>query len=87
MCGDVEVMRMLLKHGADPTIMTTDHTTPLMAVAGVGYTDGFIHDRSDAESMDAWNTGCSGFRRRVSRSVRKWPAMRPMVAESNKSVL
>ena len=53
MCGDVQVMRMLLKYGADPTMMTDDHTTPLMAVGGVGYTDGFIHDRSDAESMEA----------------------------------
>src|SRR5205085_2852481 len=32
---------------------TNDHTTPLMAVAGVGYTDGFIHDRSDRESLEA----------------------------------
>lgn len=53
MCGDVEVMRLLLKYKADPTIATTDHTTPLMAVAGVGYTDGFIHDRSEEESMEA----------------------------------
>jgi len=53
MCGDIEVMRMLLKYGADPNIITTDHTTPLMAVAGVGYTDGFIHDRSEEESMQA----------------------------------
>ena len=40
-------------HGADPTIATTDNTTPLMAVAGVGYTDGFIHDRSPEESLAA----------------------------------
>lgn len=53
MCGDVEVMRLLLKYGADPKIVTNDNTTPLMAVAGVGYTDGFIHDRSDEESMEA----------------------------------
>lgn len=53
MCGDVEVMRLLLKYGADPTIKTNDNTTPLMAVGGVGYTDGFIHDRSEEESMEA----------------------------------
>ena len=53
MCGDIEVMRLLVKHGADPTIATTDNTTPLMAVAGVGYTDGFIHDRSPEESLAA----------------------------------
>jgi len=53
MCGDIEVMKMLLEHGADPKINTKDHTTPLMAVAGVGYTDGFIHDRSEEETMEA----------------------------------
>jgi ankyrin repeat protein len=53
MCGDIETMRLLLQHGADPGIITDDHTTPLMAVAGVGYTDGFIHDRSEQETMEA----------------------------------
>lgn len=42
--GDLEVMKLLLAHGADPKIATTDGTTALMALAGVGYADGFIHD-------------------------------------------
>ncbi|MBV9506558.1 MAG: ankyrin repeat domain-containing protein [Acidobacteriia bacterium] len=53
LCGDIEVMKLLLKHGADPKITTDDHTTPLMAAAGVGYTDGFIHDRSEEETIEA----------------------------------
>jgi len=53
LCGDVEVMKLLLAHGADPKIPTDDHTTPLMAAAGVGYSDGFIHDRSAEETLDA----------------------------------
>ncbi len=53
LCGDAEVMKMLLAHGADPKISTDDHTTPLMAAAGVGYSDGFIHDRSIQETVDA----------------------------------
>ncbi|PWU06070.1 MAG: hypothetical protein C5B51_13105 [Terriglobia bacterium] len=53
LCGDIEVMRLLLAHGADPKITTEDHTTPLMAAAGVGYSDGFIHDRSVEETVDA----------------------------------
>ncbi len=53
LCGDIEVMKMLLAHGADPKIATEDHTTPLMAAAGVGYSDGFIHDRSVPETIDA----------------------------------
>jgi ankyrin repeat protein len=36
--GDVGVMRMLLAHGADPSIPTFDNTTPLMAAAGVNWT-------------------------------------------------
>jgi ankyrin repeat protein len=53
LCGDIEVMKLLLAHGADPSIPTDDHTTPLMAAAGVGYTDGFIHDRSEEETIEA----------------------------------
>jgi ankyrin repeat protein len=37
-------MKLLLAHGADPKIATADGTTALMALAGVGYADGFIHD-------------------------------------------
>jgi len=53
LCGDIDVMKLLLAHGADPTIATEDKTTPLMAAAGVGYTDGFIHDRSEEETIQA----------------------------------
>lgn len=34
--GDAELMRLLLKLGADPTLTTNEKTTPLMAAAGVG---------------------------------------------------
>jgi ankyrin repeat protein len=34
--GDVELMRILVAHGADPRLPTIDHSTPLMAAAGVG---------------------------------------------------
>jgi ankyrin repeat protein len=53
LCGDIEVMKLLLAHGADPKITTEDHTTPLMAAAGVGYSEGFIHDRSEEETIQA----------------------------------
>src|SRR5688572_3123097 len=53
LCGDIEVMRMLLAKGADPTIKTTDGTTALMAAAGVGYTEGFIQYRSKEDSIAA----------------------------------
>ena len=35
--ADVEVMRVLLEHGADPTINTVDNTTTLMAAAGISW--------------------------------------------------
>jgi uncharacterized protein len=53
LCGDITVMRMLIAKGADPKLGTDDHTTPLMAAAGVGYSDGFIHDRSIPETIEA----------------------------------
>jgi ankyrin repeat protein len=40
-CGDLEVMKLLMAHGADPLLTTNDGTTTLMALAGVGYGDGF----------------------------------------------
>jgi len=51
--GDLAVMKLLLAHGADPNIATRDHTTPLMALAGVGYFEGFIHDfGTEEESVE-----------------------------------
>ena len=35
--ADVEVMRVLLAHGADPAIGTEEHITPLMAAAGIAW--------------------------------------------------
>lgn len=43
-CADLKVMKLLLAHGADPKIATTDGTTALMALSGVGYIKGFLHD-------------------------------------------
>jgi ankyrin repeat protein len=34
--ADIPMMRLLVEHGADPNIMTEDHTTALAAAAGVG---------------------------------------------------
>lgn len=54
LCADLKVMKLLLAHGADPLIATTDGTTALMALAGVGYTKGFMKDVGTIEeSMEA----------------------------------
>jgi ankyrin repeat protein len=51
--GDADLMKLLLAHGADPQIPTTDHTTPLMAFAGVGFVLGLVQHRSHAEDMES----------------------------------
>jgi hypothetical protein len=38
--GDLPVMRLLLKYGADPRITQKNHTTALMLAAGFGWRDG-----------------------------------------------
>ena len=42
-----------MARGADPAISTKDHTTPLMAFTGVGYTLAIDHHRSHGEDMEA----------------------------------
>jgi ankyrin repeat protein len=37
--SDVMLMRMLLEHGADPNLGTQNHTTPMMAAAGLNWAD------------------------------------------------
>ena len=50
--ADVEVLRLLLEYGADPTINTEDNITPLMAAAGISWASN--QDRaSEAEVLEA----------------------------------
>jgi ankyrin repeat protein len=37
--SDIEMMRVLLEHGADPSIATKNGTTPLMALAGLNWVE------------------------------------------------
>jgi ankyrin repeat protein len=37
--GDADAMRLLVAHGADPTIRTVEGVSPLMVLAGAGYRD------------------------------------------------
>jgi uncharacterized protein len=50
--GDLTMVRLLLAHGADPSITTYDHTTALMAAAGVGWADGFLHEYSEEQTLE-----------------------------------
>jgi ankyrin repeat protein len=49
LAADLTVMRLLLEHGADPTIGTFEGTTPLMAAAGVNW----VFDQTFDEGVEA----------------------------------
>ncbi|MES2604699.1 MAG: ankyrin repeat domain-containing protein, partial [Pseudomonadota bacterium] len=51
--GDVEVMKMLLEHGADPHITTYEGTTALMAAAGVNWTVAQTYTVSEEATLEA----------------------------------
>jgi ankyrin repeat protein len=51
--GDVTVMRLLLKHGADPKIATINGTTPLMAAAGVDWVFDQTYDEGQKNLLEA----------------------------------
>jgi ankyrin repeat protein len=52
LCGDLPVVRLLLAHKADPLVPTFDHTTPLMAAAGVGWADGMLREYSEEQTIE-----------------------------------
>jgi ankyrin repeat protein len=51
--GDIAVMRLLLKHGADPKIATFGGTTPLMAAAGVNWVVDQTYDEGQKNLLEA----------------------------------
>ena len=51
--GDVTVMRLLLKHGADPTIATYAGTTALMAAAGINWVFNQTYDEGSDKLFEA----------------------------------
>jgi ankyrin repeat protein len=55
--GDVELMRLLVAHGADPRLPTVQNVTPLMAAAGLGTwageTPGPLNGTPEVERLEA----------------------------------
>jgi ankyrin repeat protein len=50
--GDLELVKLLVAHGADPHIVSKDNETTLMAAAGTGFINGYSKGRSAAERLE-----------------------------------
>jgi ankyrin repeat protein len=51
--GDVELMKLLLEHGANPKIYTAHNVTPLAVAAGIGWVEGVTFEWSPEQSAEA----------------------------------
>jgi ankyrin repeat protein len=49
--GDIELVQLLLAHGADPHIISRDRETSLMAACGTGFINGYNKQRTPAERL------------------------------------
>ncbi|HTR34965.1 MAG TPA: ankyrin repeat domain-containing protein [Bryobacteraceae bacterium] len=50
--GDIELVKLLLAHGADPHIPSSDRETTLMAACGLAFINGYHRQRSPAERLE-----------------------------------
>jgi hypothetical protein len=50
--GDIELVKLLLSHGADPHIMSADQETPLMAACGTGFINGYHRTKPPADRLE-----------------------------------
>jgi ankyrin repeat protein len=50
--GDIELVKLLLAHGANPHIMSSDRETTLMAACGTGFINGYLRQRTPAERLE-----------------------------------
>jgi ankyrin repeat protein len=51
--GDIVLMKLLLEHGADPTIPTDHKVTPLMVASGIGWVEGVTYEWSPEQTLEA----------------------------------
>ena len=50
--GDLVLMKLLLEHGADPTISTEHKVTPLMVASGIGWVEGVTYEWSRQQTYE-----------------------------------
>ena len=51
--GDVELMKYLLAHGADPKIPTAHNDTALAVASGIGWVEGITYEWSEKQNIEA----------------------------------
>ncbi|HEX5228809.1 MAG TPA: ankyrin repeat domain-containing protein [Bryobacteraceae bacterium] len=51
--GDVELMKLLLAHGANPKIYTAHDVTPLAVASGIGWVEGVTYEWSPEQNVEA----------------------------------
>jgi uncharacterized protein len=51
--GDVELMKLLIAHGADPKIFTAHNVTPLAVASGIGWVEGVTFEWSPEQTTEA----------------------------------
>jgi ankyrin repeat protein len=51
--GDTELLKLLLKHGADPTVVTELGDNALTVAAGIGWVEGVTYERSREDNLAA----------------------------------
>ena len=51
--ADVDMMRLLLEHGADPALTTVEHQTPLMVASGIGIFGYGVNPGTNDEAFEA----------------------------------
>jgi|HubBroStandDraft_6_1064221.scaffolds.fasta_scaffold28123_3 uncharacterized protein len=54
--GDIELVKLLLAHGANPRIKSSDRETTLMAACGTGFINGYHRQRTPAERLEVVKT-------------------------------
>jgi uncharacterized protein len=50
--GDLVLMKLLLKYGADPSLSTDHKVTPLMVASGIGWVEGVTYEWSPQQTYD-----------------------------------
>jgi uncharacterized protein len=50
--GDLVLMKVLLEHGADPSLATYYNVTPLMVASGIGWVEGVTYEWSPQQTLE-----------------------------------